>query len=140
MSGSATYPQPASLHSGDIVEWLRSLPADQREEFDMIESTAVLVQVGATNLYQVGPNHIDVHTHDTVDEAAECYASMAARYRETAAPDSPQRMLAEALSASGGDPREQLRALLAAVQGSSQAVPAVRQAAMPADGPTGMYL
>lgn len=127
MSGS-----PVFLSRGDMAAWLRSMDADQREEFDMVQGMAIVVQVGCTNLYQIGLNHIDVHSHDTAEQAAECYATTVAEYRRASRPDSPARMLVEALSSP--DPEA---TLLSLVQARGILADALPQASA---GPTGMYL
>ncbi len=106
MSGSnilsqATTQGEGFLALGDMVEWLRSLPADQRDDFDMVEGIALTARVGRTNFNVLGPGHVDVHAHDTEGAAIECYARTIEHYRAAASPDNPVRQLMEALSGNG---------------------------------------
>lgn len=73
----------SALTNGDLAGLLASLPADETETFDVgPEGTATLVRVGRTNIRQTGPERIDLHAHDTAEEAHECYAHAVEVYRQ----------------------------------------------------------
>lgn len=116
----------SELSNGDLDGWLRTLPAEASETFDMTgpdgqsEGTATLMRMGKAIIRQTGPGRIDVHVHETVKEACECFVVALRIYR-------------------GGDlPRGDIMAMLqAALTGNAQGV---QQVALPPRDGTGMYL
>lgn len=139
----------SALHDGDLpslLEWIAETgSADRFDQFDMIEGPAVIVQIGRTNVYQIGRNHLDVHVHDTVDEAAQCYLATRERYVDAASPDNPVKALVTALmgGTDGTASVEQFKSQLAQLAQLAGGAGNLRQAAMPYgdDNPgTGMYV
>lgn len=116
----------SELSNGDLDGWLRTLPAEVSETFDMTgpdgqsEGTATLMRMGKAIIRQTGPGRIDVHVHETVEEAGECFVSASRVYRG---------------GLQGGDIMAMLQA---ALTGNAQA--AARQVALPPRDGTGMYL
>jgi len=115
----------SELSNGDLDGWLRTLPAEASETFDMTgpdgqsEGTATLMRMGKAIIRQTGPGRIDVHVHETVEEAGECFVSASRVYRG---------------GLQGGDIMAMLQA---ALTGNGQGVQ--RVSLPPRDG-TGMYL
>jgi hypothetical protein len=117
----------SELSNGDLDGWLRTLPAEVSETFDMTgpdgrsEGAATIIRMGKAIIRQTGPGRIDLHVHETVEEACTCFVSASRIYR-------------------GGDlPRGDIMAMLqAALTGNAQA--AAQQVALPPRDGTGMYL
>lgn len=115
----------SELSNGDLDGWLRTLPAEASETFDMTgpdgqsEGAATLMRMGKAIIRQTGPGRIDVHVHETVEQAGECFVSASRVYRA---------------GLQGGDIVAMLQA---ALTGNAQGVQ--RVSLPPRDG-TGMYL
>jgi len=120
----------SALYDGDLaglLAWITDTGRfDETETFDMTgpdgqsEGAATIIRMGKAIIRQTGPGRIDLHVHETVEEACTCFMSASRVYRA---------------GLQGGDIMAMLQA---ALTGNAQA--AARQVALPPRDGTGMYL
>jgi hypothetical protein len=67
----------SALYDGDLaglLAWITDTGRfDETETFDLDEGPATIIRIGRSNIRQTGPGRIDLHVHDTVEEARTCY-------------------------------------------------------------------